>query len=375
MDAFFASVEIAHNPQLRGKPVCVGGGEQRGVVSAASYEARKYGIHSAMPGFEAKQKCPSVVFIPPHFQLYSHESKKVMNILEEITPDLQQISVDEAVIAIQGLHHRWDTEEQIALHIKQRVKKLCKGITCSIGVGPSRVTAKVASNYQKPDGYTFVYDPQNFLATVKLRDIPGIGEATLKQMRRFNITSVKNLQELSLSTLNSFFGEAHGNYLYNVVRGRDSSHIETTQLPPKSVSKSRTLDTNTTDKELLCKMLSNMSESLSTTVRRHGYYARTIGIVIRYGDFTTIRRSTTLIEPSQNPQHIFPVARNLLTTTLSSNRPVRLIGMELTNFVTQPKTITIFTYKNKDRDERLIHGVDIIQNQHGKGSIHWGSSM
>lgn len=373
MDAFFASVEIARHPELEGKPVCVGSPVlRRGVVSAASYEARKFGIRAGTPTFKARELCPQVVLIPPDFALYEKTSRKIRKILLSITPEVEQTSIDEAYLNLRGLEHHFASPKDIAHEIKMQITQQCNGITCSIGVGPSRTCAKVAGNFRKPNGYTEVDEPMTFLAQIHPRDIPGIGRATWSKLESIGLTSTTKIQELSLSTLKDFFGRAMGEWLYCMVRGIDSDSVVSTYQKPKSVSHTATLEYNTENYSLLMPLLASMCDRLCSELQQERVYAKTLGVIIRYSDFQTVHKQRALPTPLQSPRKIFPLVKQLFSDLVMHGRSVRLVGMELTNFHETSST-DLFSYQEDNKESQLIAGIQKIRKLHGQKSIYFGA--
>lgn len=373
MDAFFASVEIARHPELEGKPVCVASPViRRGVISAASYPAREFGIRSGMPTFQAKELCPNIVLIAPDFELYGEVSRNVRDILISITPEVEQTSIDEAYLNLRGLENRFQSPQHIANEIKLQIAKQCNGITCSIGVGPSKTSSKVAGNFRKPNGYTEIDEPMPFLAQVSPKDIPGIGRATWSKLQSLGLTTVSKIQELSCSTLQEFFGNALGRHLYNIVRGTDSAEVVASYQKPKSVSHMATLEHNTENHQELMPVLASMCDRLCSDIQRERLFAKTLGVIIRYSDFQTTHRQHSMETASQSPRKIFPYVKELFFKLAIPGRSIRLVGMELTNFQETAST-TLFTYKEDKKESRLITGMQKIRQLHGNKSIYFGA--
>lgn len=373
MDAFFASIELARHPELKGLPVCVGGpGPRRGVIAAASYKAREFGVHSAMPTFQAKELCPDIILIPPDFHEYSTTSRKIVGILSDITPEVEPCSIDESYLGLKGLQRIWSSPLEIAQTIKRRIREECNGITCSIGIGPSKTTAKVASDYEKPDGLTWVDNAKSFLCHVDLEDIPGIGRQTLKKLHATNIQSPSELQALSLSTLQELFGVSQGRHLYQIIRGEDAKTVKSKRDPQKSFSKSMTLDRNTTDSNYLLAILRHMCDQLSERLQRKHFFAKQVSIVIRYGNFQTILRHQALPRPMQSPRRIFPEVRQLFLKHIMPNRGVRMVGMGLGVLSNTSPETTLFNYKEDEKESTLLRQIKKIRTTHGSEYIRWG---
>jgi DNA polymerase-4 len=374
MDAFFASVEIARNPQLHGLPVAVGGpGSRRGVIAAASYEVRKYGVYSAMPIFQARALCPNMVLVKPDFHEYSRVSRKIIEILRSFTPDVEPLSPDECFVGLTGLKKLWGTEENLARLMKQKISKYCNGITCSIGIGPSRVTAKAASDFQKPDGVTIIHDAPSFLRELSLDDIPGIGRKTSSKLIRSGLESITAIQKASKKTLVQLFGRSHGSFLFNAVRGADSNDVRSISQLPKSISRSETLLENTINQHVMLTVLAGMCDETTSELLWHGLHAKTVSATLRYSNFETVTRHRSFPDVLSSPRKIFPYVRELLATILIPRRSVRMVGMGLSNFSQQEATLSLFNFTENQKEERLMRSIQTVRGEYGESAIWWGS--
>lgn len=333
LDAFFASVEQADTPQYRGKPLIVGAKPgNRGVVSACSYEARKFGIHSAMPISQAYQKCRHGIFVRPRMERYSEMSRMVMDILKEYTPQFKQISIDEASMDMTGTRRLFGPPEKVGKEIMERVKKQT-GLTLSIGIAPNRFLAKLASEINKPDGL-FLVQPgkeEAFLDRLKLKDLWGLGKKTLLRLRELNITTIPALREFPLNMLTSMVGKATGNFLYRAVRG-ESPEIHTNEAPKNhSISNEITFETDRKELYYLRNVLLELSHQLMRRLLHEKGHAKTVFIKIRYSDFTTVSQQKTLKHHIFAAEEIFQVAQSLLDKKWDGRTPIRLIGLGLSN--------------------------------------------
>ncbi len=335
LDAFFASVEVLRNPALAGKPliVAMGNPRGRGVVSTASYEARAFGVHSAMPLFRAVQLCPQALIVPPNFRVYSDYSRRVMNLMREYSPLLEQVSIDEAYLEIAPER---DAAE-IAREIQRRVKDEI-GLDCTVGVAANKLVAKIACNTVKPRGFVAVAAgaEEAFIAPLPIEKLPGAGKVTRERLKKWNVQTIGDLARVPLEELRAEFGKT-GEYLHRAARGESDSPI-VTEGKPKSLSQENTFDRDTHDAKLLEKYLEQMSAAVARDLQREGFLARTIVLKLRYADFTTITRQTTLRAPTTRGDEIADCARRLLIAHWDKRRAVRLIGVGAHNLVEEQGT-------------------------------------
>lgn len=334
MDAFFASVEQKDHPELRGKPVIVGGAaERRGVVSAASYEARTFGVHSAMPTAQAKRLCPHGIFLPVRMARYQEVSQKIFEILSTFTPDLEQVSIDEAFLDVTGCQRLFGPPLTIARLIKEAIRKETD-LTCSIGVAPTLFVAKIASDLEKPDGLVVIPDEE---VLARLRPLPveklwGVGEITARRLHRLGITTLGDLQSWPRATLIEHLGEL-GSHLHDLAHGIDPRIVEESD-PEKSLSHEETFAEDVLDLNVLEETLLELSDKVARRARARGSCGRTIVLKVRYHDFTTITRRRTLPRPIHLGILLYHEARRLLhERTEAGVRPIRLIGVGLTGLV------------------------------------------
>lgn len=333
MDCFYAAVHMRDDPALRGKPVVIGGRpESRGVVAAASYEVRKFGVHSAMPSSRAIRLCPEAIFIPPDFRRYSKESEKIFAIYREFTPLVQAVSIDEAYLDVTDHLGEAGTATAVAKEIRRRVREE-RGLTVSVGVGPSRLIAKIASDFNKPDGLTVVRPEkvQAFLDPLPVRRLHGVGPATERALAELKVQTVAELRAVPLEDLTDRFGK-HGRTLYEFSRGIDERPVETHQ-ERKSLGTENTYAQDLTDLAGMEKEVDRMAEEVSDHLARSSFAACTITLKVRYEDFTTVTRSRTFPVPVWDRVTISLCARDLLRRTEAPARPVRLIGVTASNLV------------------------------------------
>ena len=330
MDAFFASVEQMDDPSLRGKPVIVGG-EQRGVVSTCSYEARTFGVHSAMPMATARRLCPQAVVVRGRYRRYAELSAMIMAALGEFSPLVEQASVDEAYVDATGLERLFGSLEDLLARIKERVREATGGLTCSAGAAPVKFLAKICSDINKPDGVFILRaeDVDNFLATLPVGKIPGVGKRMVQSLQGLGVRTVGQLRQYSLDFMLRKYGK-WGGVLYERVHGRDPRGIET-ERAAKSESAECTFNEDTRDRAFLQRMLLAHAERVGASLRRHGTRGRSVTLKVKYTDFSQITRSRTLPEGINATETIFEVGCGLLRE-LPLPQPVRLIGLGVSGF-------------------------------------------
>ena len=333
MDCFYAAVHMRDDPSLAGKPVVIGGNpEGRGVVAAASYEARRFGIRSALPAARAVRLCPQAVFIRPDFDRYREESDYIVEIFRDFTPIVQKVSIDEAYLDVTEQLEPWGSATAVAQEIKRRIRQE-RGLTVSVGVGPNRLVAKIASDFDKPDGLTVVKPPrvQAFLDVLSVRTLPGVGPASEKRLKDKGIETIAELRAVSRDRLKALFGK-HGGWLYNCARGIDERPVRT-HRERKSLSCERTYAQDLQRLEAMDQELERMAERVSRGLKKRELSAQTVTIKVRYGDFTTLTRSHTLPSPTSDEQVMATWAYRLLRKTEAGQRSVRLLGLGAGNLV------------------------------------------
>jgi DNA polymerase IV len=374
MDAFFASVEQRDNPGLRGKPVIVGAlPGTRGVVSAASYEARVFGVRSALPVARAQRLCPQGIFVEPHFAAYSEASRTVMAILGEFTPLCEQVSVDEAYLDITGTGRLWGTPEQVGRAIKKRVKDETQ-LTISVGIAPNKFLAKLASDLNKPDGLTIApFNGQEiikWLAPMPVGRLFGVGKVTEELFFKLGIKTIGDMQKQSLEYLANRFGE-NGRSLFDLCRGIHDSPVEAGE-EVKSVSREHTFQKDTADLETLKSTLLSLSRDVARRARREGHTGTTVVFIYRGTDFTKHTRRTTLGSPTDISRIIYDTAAGLFAASPIHGRPVRLIGVGLTGFSDAVQTNLFETKNNVGALEASEKAIDAVVARFGKKAIFLG---
>ncbi|HZE41312.1 MAG TPA: DNA polymerase IV [Stackebrandtia sp.] len=327
MDAFFASVEIARRPELRGKPVVVGGLGPRGVVSAASYEARPFGVNSAMPMAVARKRCPHAEFLHPDGRAYSRVSTAVMAIFAEYTPLVEPLSVDEAFLDVGGSLRLFGTPRRIAAEIRRRVAA-DHGITCTVGVASTKFIAKLASTQAKPDGLAVVPASKvlDFLHPLPITALWGVGEKTAVVLKRLGFSSIGDIARVSRRQLETTVGKANATHLYDLAHGVDPRSVEVTRVD-KSIGAEVTFDTDVDDDAELARTVLRLSQKVAARTRKAGFSGRTVSVKIRFGDFSTLTRSRTVAEPIDLARELYAVAHDLVAA--NATRPVRLVGVRL----------------------------------------------
>ncbi|RPJ06972.1 MAG: DNA polymerase IV [Spirochaetaceae bacterium] len=330
LDAFFASVEQADNPAFKGKPVIVGASPgKRGVVSACSYEARKFGIRSAMPISEAFRRCPSGIFLPVRMNRYIEASRAVMHIMSAYTPSLHQISIDEAFLDITGTKRLFGLPLDVAMKIKNEVRDQL-GLCLSIGIARNRFCAKLASQKAKPDGLFEIKpgDEEMFLDSLELHDLWGVGKKTLERLIELNIKTVNGLRSYSREVLSTLLGKGCSEYLYQAVRGIDPGMYPDTPKN-RSISSETTFETDRRDITGIKKVLLQLSVDIMFRLLEYGQKSRTVQLKIRFHDFTTCQSQTTLRNPVFSAEEIYRHACALLEKKWDGKTPVRLVGVGL----------------------------------------------
>ena len=330
LDAFFASVEQRDKPSLRGKPVVVGGVGGRGVVATASYEARKYGVRSAMSTREARARCPHAAFLTGRFPAFHEASNAVMTLLRSVSPLVEPLSLDEAFVDLAQADLpdlEVATVTALAQELRARVVEVTDGLTASVGVASSKFVAKVASDLDKPDGLVVVPPGTelDLLRPMHVTVIPGVGPATAERLRRAGIHTVAELEGVSLDELVRLVGKAHGHGLFALARADDDRPV-VPERETKSVSVEGTYDTDLTDRKLMEGLLTRQAGEVAGRLRKHGLSGRTVSIKVRLHDFTTLSRSTTLPSPTDQTGTIARLARGLLAD-LDTSGGVRLLGV------------------------------------------------
>ena len=354
LDAFFASVEQRDNPQYRGKPLIIGALGPRAVVSTCSYEARKYGVHSAMPSLQAQKLCPNGIFVPGNMDLYSKVSRQVMAILREYSPNMKQCSIDEASLDMTGTQRLFGPPRELAQTIKQKVKDEI-GITMSIGIATTPFIAKMASDYNKPDGLCAVSPgrEQVFIDAIGLEKIWGIGKSGKAMLKAKGIQTTKQARSFSLEALQRLLGNSFGEYLYKACRGIDPGTMSQKAIS-HSISSETTFIQDIVDEDALHQTLLGMSHELIGRSLDEGIIARTIGLKLRWGDFRTITVQATPEEPILNADKTYSIAKTLLASKWKPGQGIRLIGLGLYNTYKGDKPMQDSLFSEEEHKKRAL---------------------
>ncbi len=336
MDAFFAAVETKEDPSLSGLPVAVGGSGNRGVVASASYEARAFGVRSAMPGVRARRLCPDLIIQPPHFELYRAYSERLHEVLRSFTPLVEGLGLDEAFLDMSGAVGLFGPAPQVAGQLRERVRGQL-GLGCSVGAGPNKLIAKLASKAAKPHatregpqpgpGTVVISEPEviGFLWPMPVEALWGVGPASGARLHKLGVTTVGQLAALPAEVVAAALGKAAGQLVHSLAWGRDPRPVEP-ERAVKSIGHEETYPVDLVEREELEHRLVAMADSVAASVRRHGFVARTLTLKLRYGDFTTLTRSHTFDRPQTSGPSLWSVAKALLTP-LDLRNGVRLLGL------------------------------------------------
>ena len=334
MDAFYASVEQRDHPELRGKALVVGGDPNgRGVIASASYEARKYGVRSAMSSRQALRLCPKLVFVRPKISLYAEVSEQLHAIFKEVSDWVEPLSLDEAYLDVTENKLNEPIATKVAKHIKDEIKRRLN-LTASAGVGPNKFIAKIASDLKKPDGLVVIrpHEVSDFLLTLPIEKLWGVGPVTAKKLNELGFKTAGDIRRAKLQELEKYLGK-FGAFLHDLSRGHDPRPVEP-YSEPKSRGAEETFESDVLQLEVLEKCLAEQSEGLVEELKEMDCFARTVTIKVRYSDFKTITRSHTFFRPTQRLTEVKKMATELLmTSTEAGRRPVRLLGVSLSGFI------------------------------------------
>jgi DNA polymerase-4 len=380
MDAFFVSVEELYDPSLKGKPVVVGGQRnERGVVSAASYAARKFGVHSAMPLRTAAKLCPQAIFVDGHPERYRGCSEKAYKVLQEFSPQVEMASIDEAYLDMTGTERLHGPPLKAAHKLHRRMKDQTL-LNCSIGIGSSRLIAKVSSAQAKPNGVLWIVpgEEAKFLAPLDVREIPGVGKVMESHLHALGIKKVGDLARLEESELEERFGK-WGLALAGKARGEDAGGWFDTEVgaheSAKSISHEHTYNEDTADANQLEATLMRLSELVGRRLREANFYARTVQLKLRYKDFTTITRAHTLSAATQLDGEIFNQVRTLFRKNWKQGSEVRLLGVQTSSFETQPEQINLLESGQQKRWKDALAAADKLRDKFGESSVSLAAGM
>jgi DNA polymerase-4 len=375
MDAFYPAVEVLDNPDLKEKPVIVGGSRERGVVSSASYEARKFGVHSAQPIATARRLCPDGIYLPVRMSRYKEVSDQVFEIFYRFTPLVEPLSIDEAFLDVTGSERLLGQPEKVAIEIKQIVRKET-GLTVSAGVAPSKFVAKIASDIDKPDGLTVVPPDKvrEFLDPLPIKKMWGVGKVTQEALTRLGVRSFRDLSEMPVDVLEQRFGK-YGVKMHLLSMGIDERDV-VTEHDAKSVGHEQTYLQDIIDLNLAKKELLSLANEVARRMRRKGATGKTVTLKVKYNDFVQITRSTTLPTLTDDGFEIYAIACNLLKKTEVSQRPVRLLGVSLSQLVFFGKEDQLHLFDEDDGSQKrknLNIALDSLYDKFGVDSIRPGT--
>ena len=375
MDAFFASVEQSRDPRLRGKPVCVGGipGQDRSVVAAASYEARPYGIRAGTPLLQAQRLCPHAIFLRAHGSVYLEISRRVVQIMSQFSDRVEPSSIDESYMDISHVLSYFGGAEKLGLQLKERIKQELH-LTCSIGIAPTRILAKMGSDLKKPDGLTIITKDnlEKLIHPLPIEDVPGIGKKVQATLNSMGIFSIRQLANAPSKALYKRFG-INGTRLQQIVRGELDWEVITEEERPdeKSVGNSRTFEADTSDLEELQGYLLSLVQMVGRRLREADFAGRTVALTIRYGDFNTITHRRSIRKATNDENDIFKVAWRIFEEHYVTGLPVRLLGVSVSNLHPRStRQLDLF-----DRESLLYPAIDALRAKYGEGIIRRTSTL
>lgn len=380
MDAFFVSVEELLNPSLKGKAVVVGGQrDERGVVCAASYEARKFGVHSAMPLRTAARLCPHAIFLDGHLDLYREHSLKVRGVLHDFSPTIEMASIDEAYVDMTGTEKLHGPPLRSAHKLHQQMKERT-GLNCSIGIGSSRLMAKICSDQAKPNGVLYVLpgNEQCFLSPLDVGKIPGVGKVTRERLNGMGVTRIGDLLRMEESVLEDTFGK-WGVALAGKARGEDAGGWFEGEVgedwQAKSISHEHTFAGDTRDLEKIESTLAHLAQLVGRRLREQNFAARTVQLKLRYSDFHTITRAHSLPQPTQMDVEIFETVRSLFHENFQTGRAVRLLGVHTSNFQEGPQQMELLSDERRDKWKQALSASDRLRDKYGESAIFLAKGM
>jgi len=375
MDAFFASVEVRRRPELRGQPVVVGGSGPRGVVASASYEARRYGVRSAMPGAVARRLCPDTVFLPPDFTAYTEASRAIMSIFKDITPLVEPLSLDEAFLDVAGAERLFGRPAVIAQLIRRRIADEQR-LPCSVGVAATKFVAKLASTRSKPDGLLVVPAAQtlDFLHPLPVAALWGVGERTAETLHRLGLRTVHDVAHAPVSMLRSGLGAALASHLHELAWARDPRRV-TPEHVEKSIGAETTFDVDVADPEIIRRTLLALATKTAARLRRGDQTGRTVAIKVRLADFRTLNRSRTLAVPTDVAREVFETAWALFEALRPGDR-IRLVGVRVEGLVAaegSPRQLTLGAPERGWREAE--QAADAVVSRFGHGAVRPASLL
>jgi DNA polymerase-4 len=377
IDAFYPSVEVLDNPFLKGKPVIVGGNKQRGVVSSASYEARKFGVHSAQPIAKAKRLCPDGIFLPVRMSRYQDVSKQIFEIFHRFTPLVEPLSIDEAFLDVTGSIRLFGQPENIAKKIKETILTET-GLTISAGIAPSKIVAKIASDMDKPDGLTVVYPDgvRDFLDPLPVKKMWGVGKVSQHLLSQLNIHTFRDLRQTPVKILEKKFGK-QGTKIHLLAMGIDERHV-VPEYDVKSVGNEQTFLQDIVSLEVAQKELLALGNQVAQRMRHKRLKGKTITLKVKYFDFVQITRSATLTESTDDGLNIYSVVCQLLKKTEVTKKPIRLLGVSLSQFscLGDETQLSLFHQEpSSKKRQKLNTALDLLYEKFGDNSVVPGTLL
>ena len=377
MNAFFASVEQQSNPALRGKPIAVIGSNGRTVITTASYEARKFGVKTGMAIWEAKRQCPQLILIVGDNRKYTYTSTRIFNMMLDYTPLVEVFSIDEAFLDVTGSMGIFGSPERIVYLLKARIKHSF-GLTCSVGVGPNKLLAKLASDMKKPDGLTIIRPEEvsQVLETIPIKDLCGVGSQTEKKLNLLGIRTIGDLGRFPVDILKRKYG-INGQHLHDMGLGIDDSPVvpASDQDRVKSVGHSMTLKRDVSRRQDILKYLLQLSEMVGRRARRYGVSGKTVNLYVRYADFySSFGKQQTLANPVNQSDDIYKAAIDILNT-VELQQPVRLLGIRLTNLRYQDQASQLPLFPQERRKALMVGAMDAVNNRYGDFTVTFASLM
>ena len=373
LDCFYVSVERRRDPSLFGRPVIVGGAGGRGVVLSCSYEARAKGVRNGAPSMRAKRLCPGAVFVSPDFESYSAASKAFRDVLATFTPRVQTISLDEAFCDVSGAHRLFGSSFDIAEAIRARVSAELD-LVCSVGGGPTKLVAKVASRHCKPDGCLIVDDPIAFLHPLPIEELWGVGEATADVLRSLGIATIGDLAAMPRTVLRGAVGEASARHLHKVASGHDPSPVETSRGENKSTGAEETFEHDLDDEDAIAAELLRLSDRIASRLVDARVRARTITVKIRTADFNTYTRSVTIRVPTSDAWTIFQTAREAYGAFRRGRRAIRLLGVTGSGLI-EGEVLEQLTFESKPKYAEAEQALAKVRKKFGRSALRFARLM
>ena len=371
MDAFYAAIEVREDPSLTGKPVIIGHRGRRGVVATCSYEARSFGVHSAMPSVTAERLCPDATWLPARMSLYAEVSRQIRTLFEAVTPDVEPVSIDEAFLDLSGIATDLDAGQRVASDLKQSIRD-AQRLTASVGVSPNKFLAKVASDLDKPDGLVLLGHEQvaELLWPLPIERLWGVGPKTAARLRKRRIASIGDLARIQEAVLRGIVGATNARHLRALAHGEDARRVET-QRDTKSISEERTYTDDLIDPDVIDRALLQRAEGVARELRRHGWVGRTVHLKVRTGDFTTWTRALTLPEPTDLAEVVVEAARRLFSERIDlGGLGVRLVGVGVSGLEPAAHVQAgLFPDAKQERARRAAQTADALRERLGPEAL------